>query len=58
MSSYHFVKHTPWTKVFLDNSLLEQLFHWTNVSYTTVCLDNRSLNNCCNTLMLPVQMSL
>ena len=49
MSSYHFVKLTPWTKVSLDNSLLGQLCHWTKVPWTTVTLDNRPLDNCCNT---------
>ena len=41
MSSYHFFKVTPWTKVSLDNSLLGQLCHWTKVPWTTVTLDNR-----------------
>ena len=49
MSSYHFFKLTPWTKVSLDNSLLGQLCHWTKVPWTTVSLDKCPLDNCCNT---------
>ena len=40
MSSFHYVKLTAWTKVSLDNTLLEQLYHWTKVPWTTVTLDN------------------
>ena len=46
MSSFHYIKHTPWTKVSLDNSLLEQsylgqkslgqLSPWTIVPWTIV----------------------
>ena len=50
MSSFHFVKLTPWTKVTLDKRLLGQLCHWTKVPWTTVTLDNRPLDNCCNTV--------
>ena len=52
MSSYHFFKLTPWTKVSLDNSLLGQLCHWTKVPWTSVTLDNRPLDNCCNTYLI------
>ena len=36
----------------MDNSLLGQLCHWTKIPWTTVSLDYRPLDNCCNTLRL------
>ena len=36
-------------QISLDNSLLGQLCHWTKVLWTTVTLDYRPLDNCCNT---------
>ena len=58
MSSFHFVKLTPWTKVTLDKRLLGQLCHWTKVPWTTVTLDNRPLDNCCNTQPTPSDIHL
>ena len=42
-------QQSPWTKTSLDKNVLGQLSTWTKVPWTTVTLDNRPLDNCCNT---------
>ena len=49
MSSFHFVKLTPWTKVTLEKSLLGKLSLGQKSTWTNVSLDNRPLDNHCNT---------
>ena len=52
MSSFHFVKLTPWTKVTLDKRLLGKLSLGQKSTWTNVSLDNCPLDNCCNTTAL------
>ena len=53
ISSFHFVKLTPWIEVTLDKCLLEKLFLGQKSTLENVSLDNRPLVNCLRTHNVP-----
>ena len=56
MSSFHFIKLTPWTKVTMDKRLPRKLSLGQKPTWTKVSLDNHPLDNCCNIYLRTAQL--